>query len=149
MCAIITTKPLRVAFVFGKGEIPDFEKAVDKLYSFFSDTGQERCIAGKLMGLFYSKGRGRFLVCLPVKDGLRLGKDVQTKILPSQKAVFKLHKGSYKTLDDSFEKIFKFIKERGFSWKFPVREVYIKSQGKEEEYLTEIYVPISTPEKSG
>jgi DNA gyrase inhibitor GyrI len=149
MCTLVTTTPMKVAFVSGKGGIPDFNKAVDRLYSFFPETRQERFISGNLMGLFYSNSCGRFLVCLPIKDGLRLGKDVQTKTLPSQKAVFKLHKGSYKTLDASFEKIFKFIKERGFSWKFPVREVYIKSQGKEEEYLTEIYVPIFTPEKSG
>jgi len=75
MVKIVTTKPLKVAFISGKGRIPDFNKAVDKLYSFFYETGQEKFINGPLIGLFYSKYGGRYSAYLPVREGVKIGED--------------------------------------------------------------------------
>jgi effector-binding domain-containing protein len=143
MYRLVETKKLKVAFISGKGKIPDFNKAVDRLYSFFYKTGQEKFIDGCLIGLFYSKYGGRYSACLPVKEGVKVGGDIRIRVLPSQKAVLAVHKGGYKTIDESFDKIFKFIKKRGFRWKFPVCEEYIEAEGKESDYITNIYVPIA------
>jgi len=70
----------------------------------------------------------RKIFCLPVKEGVKVGGDIRIRVLPSQKAVLEVHKGGYKTIDESFYKIFKFIKRRGFRWKFPVCEEYIEAE---------------------
>jgi effector-binding domain-containing protein len=67
--------------------------------------------------------------------------------LPGCHCVALIHKGSYDTLSRSYEKIWEYLKEKGYKPLLPSREVYLRGpgmifKGKPENYLTEIQVPV-------
>jgi effector-binding domain-containing protein len=101
---------------------------------------------GKPMNLYYDDGYKEdgadIETCLPV----RKGKDVEgitVRELKGGKALTLLHKGPYDQLGRSYEKIVKFVNEKGLEVKAPAREVYVKGpgmvfRGNPKNYLTEI-----------
>lgn len=63
--------------------------------------------------------------------------------LPGGKAVSLIHKGPYETISRSYEKVMAYIKEKGYTPKLPIREIYLKGpgmifKGNPQNYLTEI-----------
>jgi len=57
-----------------------------------------------------------------------------------------IHQGSYKTIEETFNRLKSYLKENNLEWFFPVREMYIKSEGHEEDYLTEVQMPVEKSE---
>ena len=71
--------------------------------------------------------------------------DITFKKIPATKAVTVMHKGPYSELGKAYSYIFKWIEENNYTVKENPRESYIDeiwNGKKEEEWLTEIQVPI-------
>lgn len=137
------TKPILVAVIEGTGKIPDFNKNVDELYAYlYSSPELKTKIDGPLIGLFYSEFGGKYKAAVPIKEEIPVKGKIKIEILPAQRCIFTFHKGSYKTIDKAFERLRTYLKKKNLTLKFPVREIYLKSTGNEEDYLTEIQIPI-------
>lgn len=109
-----------------------------------------RSIAGKPLCLYYD-GEYRetdadIEPCIPLPKDYRLV-DALVRELPAVKAVTLVHRGPYEELGRSYARLFKYVKERGYSVELPTREVYLKGpgmifRGNPKKYLTEIQLPI-------
>lgn len=139
---IKTVPPLLTVLIEGKGKIVDFNQDIDRLYRYLYQNNFQDYIAGPTIGLFYSKSGGKYIAAVPIKEAFPTEGDIKIKKLPKIKCASIIHKGSWKTIDQSFNKIFTYLKENNLQWRFPVREIYLKCEGREEEYLTEIQIPI-------
>jgi len=139
---IKTVLPILTVLIEGKGEIPNFNQDIDRLYHYLYQNNFQNYIAGPTIGLFYSETGGKYIAAVPIKKAFSTEGDIKIKKLPKIKCASIIHKGSWKTIDQSFNKIFTYLKENNLKWRFPVREIYLKCDGEEEEYLTEIQIPI-------
>jgi effector-binding domain-containing protein len=137
--------PILIAGVRFKGKYSDCGKAFEKIAR---RMGMNIC--GKAFNLFYDfeykEDDADIESCMPVKTD-RNDKDVSVRELPGGRCVSLIHKGSYETLGQSYEKIMVYMKKKGYSPKLPFREVYLKgpglfAKGKPNNYLTEIQVLI-------
>ena len=109
-----------------------------------------RCISGRPLLLHYDdeykEEDADFEACVPVRhrkeaDGISL------RELPAAHCVSLLHKGPYEQLGQSYARVFKHIKERGYKAVMPTREIYEKGpgmifKGNPKNYLTEIQIPV-------
>jgi len=105
-----------------------------------------RHINGKAMCLFYDdeykEEDADFEPFFPVRKGTSTEK-VSVRELQGGRCVSLIHKGPYEMLNESYRKIFAYIKEKGYKTIKPSREVYIKGpgmifRGNPNNYLTEI-----------
>jgi DNA-binding transcriptional MerR regulator/effector-binding domain-containing protein len=110
-----------------------------------------RYIAGKPLCLYYDgeyrEGDADFEPCFPLKENSKI-EGVPVHELPAVKAVTLVHRGPYEELGRSYARLFKYVKERGYSVALPTREVYLKGpgmifRGNPKKYLTEIQLPIT------
>jgi DNA-binding transcriptional MerR regulator/effector-binding domain-containing protein len=102
--------------------------------------------AGPPMTLYYDmeykESDADFEACVPLKKK----KDVagaNVRELCGGKCVSLIHKGSYEELHGSYERIMKYLKEKGYKVVAPPREIYLKGpgmifRGNPKNYLTEI-----------
>lgn len=142
MVKIKTTKPILVISIEGYGKIADFEKDLDKLYSYLYENSFQENLVGPSIGIFHTEHGGKYEVAIPINKPILVKGTMRTKTIPSIKCISILHKGSYKTIEHSFNLLKDYVKKNKLIWMFPVMEHYIKSNGPEETYLTEIQVPI-------
>jgi effector-binding domain-containing protein len=94
----------------------------------------------------YREGDADFEACMPVRKAKEV-EGVSVRELPGGRCVALLHKGPYEELGRSYEKITKYIHEKGYKIAIPSREVYIKGpgmvfNGNPKNYLTEIQMVI-------
>jgi len=134
--------PILVALIEGKGEISDFNKDLDRLYRYIYENNYQDKIAGPTIGLFYTKHGGKYIAAVPVKEKFPVRNNIKIRKLPRIRAVSIVHKGSWKEIEDSFNKLFEYIKAHKLVWRFPVREIYLRCDGEEKDYLTEIQIPL-------
>lgn len=139
-------EPLRIAGVRMRGKYSDCGRG-------FSQIGRRfgRHICGKPLMLHYDSEYkaedADFEACLPVSGGE--GRDgIKVRELPGGRCVSLLHQGPYEDLGRSYEKVFAFIRERGYEIEMPTREVYLKGpgmifRGNPAKYLTEIQVLVN------
>jgi DNA-binding transcriptional MerR regulator len=102
--------------------------------------------AGPPMTLYYDmeykETDADFEACVPLKRKKEIaGADVRE--LCGGKCVSLMHKGPYEELHGSYEKIMKYLKEKGYKVVAPPREIYIKGpgmifRGNPKKYITEI-----------
>jgi effector-binding domain-containing protein len=109
-----------------------------------------RYIAGNPLCLYYD---GEFRetdadieACIPVPKNFE-SDDVLVRELPAVYAVTLIHRGPYEELGRSYERLFKYVRDRGYAIELPSREVYLKGpgmifRGNPKKYLTEIQLPI-------
>jgi len=136
-------KPILAISIEGNGYVSDFNKDVDRLYNYLYQRNFKDKIAGPLIGVFYTEFGGKYIVVIPVKEKVPVKRGIKMITLPKIKCVSTMHKGSYKTIDEAFNRLREYLKSKCLKLKFPVREVYINSSGKEENYLTEIQIPLN------
>lgn len=137
-----TIEPILVVSIEGTGQIPDFNKDVDRLYSYLYNYGFKDKIAGPLIGLFFTEFGGKYIVAIPIKEIIPVKNDTKIAVLSKIKCISKLHKGSYRTIEEAFDRLKKYLTEKHLEFKFTVREIYINNTGKEEDYLTEVQIPL-------
>ena len=134
--------PILVALIEGRGKIPDFNKDLDRLYRWLYANNYQEKIAGPTIGLFYTKFGGKYIVAVPVKEKFPVKEGIKIRKLPKIRCVSIIHRGSWKNIEDSFNKLFDYIKAHKLVWRFPVREIYLRCDGGEKDYLTEIQIPL-------
>jgi effector-binding domain-containing protein len=84
-------------------------------------------------------------IAIPISAKDLSSTDLSTVQLPAVKemaCVF--HQGGYSTIGASYGYLMKWVEENGYNITGPVREVYLRGpeSGKEENYLTEIQLPV-------
>jgi len=134
--------PMLVVTLKGNGEIPDFNKDIDKVYEYLYAQGLGEQISGPTIGLFWTKQGGKYLVAVPVKEHINVEGDIRIDTLPEMQCTSLLHTDGPETIQESFNKLQKYRRQHKMSWIFPVREIYIPSSQEKGKYDTEIQVPI-------
>lgn len=122
--------------------LSDLMLEIHKLYNYLYSNKLQENITCPLIGIFYTEHGGNYQVVLPIKKTIPIKKPFKIKTLLTVKCISIIHRGSYKTIEDSFNLLKDYVKKNNLVWKFPVMEYYIKSKGSEKNYLTEIQVPI-------
>lgn len=145
----IEEKELETILIAGyrmRGKYQDVGQGISRLYK---KLGPQ--INGKAMTLYYDseykEADADFEPCFPV----RKGKDedgISVRELKGGKCVSLIHQGTYETLGDSYQKIFNYLREKGYQTLLPTREIYIKGpgwifKGNPNNYLTEIQILIA------
>ena len=128
-----------------------FKGKYNEVGNAFKKVGRKagRLICGSAMTLFYdceyketdADIEGGF----PVRKSFKSNNDIDCRVLKGGKAVTIIHKGSYETLNKSYEKLFSYIESKKYKTISPSREIYLKGpgmifKGNPENYLTEIQV---------
>jgi DNA-binding transcriptional MerR regulator/effector-binding domain-containing protein len=137
-----TVPSLLIAGVRMKGYYRDCGKG-------FGRIGQSlgRFISGKPFMLHYDSeyrdGDADFEACMPVKGRKAAPDGISLRELPGGPCVALVHKGPYEQLGQSYAKITKYIKNKGYRIVMPTREVYLKGpgmlwKGNPKHYVTEI-----------
>jgi DNA-binding transcriptional MerR regulator len=141
-----TVGPLLVAGIRTKGKYSDCGKLFATLFR------QARGAAGGSPMLLhfdteYKESDADYEACVPLK-ATRAIKGASVRELPGGRCVSLIHKGPYEELGRSYERITRYIKERGHRTAVPSREVYLKGpgmifRGNPKKYITEIQMFIA------
>lgn len=146
---VIEEKPLEPMLVAARrmrGKYSDCGKAFGQLGRRFGSK-----INGKAMLLChdteFKENDADFSACMPVRSG-QAKDDIEVFELPGGNCVSLVHQGPYETLRTSYERVFAYIAQHGYSPESPSREVYLKGpgmifKGNPKNYLTEIQVLIN------
>ena len=109
-----------------------------------------RYISGKPLCLYYDaeyrEDDANFEPCMPIRKAV-LVEGIDIRELPGGRCVCLIHRGPYRELGRSYERLIKYAKERGYEMLLPSREVYLKGpgmifRGNPKNYLTEIQILI-------
>lgn len=86
----------------------------------------------------------KWRVGFPIGNDIVVKEPLKKETYHKKKVLEYLHKGSYENLPKVYEKIHKFLKEKGLEFNLPTYEFYLNdpSQVKPEELLTRIELPI-------
>lgn len=89
-------------------------------------------------------GTANVEVTAPIANKIDETDEIKCYTLPGGKMAKTIHKGPYQDCGPTYEKLYKWIEEKGKKITGPVREVYLNDPREvgEEEALTEIYAPI-------
>lgn len=111
-----------------------------------------RHIAGKPLCLFYDgeyrDGDANFEPCMPIRQAVEAD-GISVRELPAVHCITLIHRGPYQELRNSYARLLKYVKERGYQISLPTREVYLKGpgmifRGNPKKYRTEIQLPVKT-----
>ncbi len=107
-----------------------------------------RYISGKAMCLYYDaeyqEGDADLEPCMPIRKQIE-SDEFSIRELPGGRCVSLIHQGPWEELGRSYERIRKYVDEKGYQVQLPTREVYLKGpgmifRGNPEKYVTEIQV---------
>lgn len=82
---------------------------------------------------------------VPTATVLESKGDIEAKELPGCMVAFVMHKGPYQEMEPAYEAIADFVKENGYEYAGPPREIYFNDPNEtpQSELLTEIQFPIA------
>jgi len=134
-------EPLLVAGVRMRGRYDECGKG-------FRQIGRKlgRFLAGKPFMLHYDTeykaDDADFEACFPIRERREVD-GISIRELPGGHSVSLMHHGPYDTLGDSYDKIRRYVADRGYSVRIPTREIYLKGpgmlfKGNPKRYVTEI-----------
>ena len=89
-------------------------------------------------------------ICESVVEGREETGGLRFQTLPEIQAACVFHKGSYRTLSESYETVLRYIEENGYEVAGDIRESYIDgvwNKDDESEWLSEIQVPVRKKER--
>ena len=84
-------------------------------------------------------------ICEAVTEAREATGDLRFKVFPEIQAACIFHRGSYRTLSESYETVLRYIEDNGYEIAGEIRESYIDgvwNREDEREWLTEIQVPV-------
>ncbi len=89
-------------------------------------------------------GTAKVEVAAPIEKKIPETAEIKCYTLPGGKMAKTVHKGPYQECNITYEKLYKWLTERGKNIIGPIREVYLNDPREvgEENTLTEIYAPI-------
>ena len=138
-------EPTLIAGIRMKGRYSECGKAFGRL-----GRGFGRFVCGKPLLLHYDQEYKEedadFEAAMPVRQR-KVMDGVSVRKLPGGRCVSLVHKGPYEQLGNSYAKVLRYVKEKGYCPATPTREVYIKGpgmifRGNPKNYLTEIQILI-------
>jgi len=139
-------QPLLIAGIRMKGKYSDCGKLFGKLYRAVG-----RHAGGKPFNLYYDgeyrEDDADFESCIPIKKSCEL-EEISVRELAGGRCVSLLHRGPYKDLGRSYERIFEYIRGKELKPLLPSREIYVKGpgmifRGNPKKYITEIQILVS------
>jgi len=125
-------------------------KAYGSIFSYLGELGVPP--AGPPLTIYHYDLEGEFNpsdidmeAAVPTARLLESRSDVEAKELPGGMAAFVMHKGPYNQMEAAYAAIDAFVKENGYKYAGPPREVYFNdpNQAPPSELLTEIQFPIT------
>ncbi len=137
--------PISVASIRYKGKYSDVGKYIGTLYKAVKGDA-----AGAPIQLYhdaeYMEDGADLELCVPTKKNVS-HPDVTVKKLPTIKALCTTHVGSYEKLNLAYKALVDYANEHSLNCVTPSREIYVKGpgmifKGNEENYVTEIIIPI-------
>jgi DNA-binding transcriptional MerR regulator len=138
-------EPLRVACVRMKGHYAECGAGFARISRRFG-----RHLCGKPLLLHHDsefrEDDADFEACMPIRSG-QPTQGISVQELPGGQCVSLLHKGPYDQLGRSYEKILKYVREKGYTVLMPSREIYLRGpgmifRGNPRNYLTEIQMRV-------
>jgi effector-binding domain-containing protein len=100
------------------------------------------------------EGNADVEVCVPVKERVETDAEggeigIASYEIPGGKFAKTIHKGPYEECEKTYEELYTWINEKGYTISGPVRECYLNDPNEvaPEEIQTEIYAPIKKREK--
>jgi effector-binding domain-containing protein len=139
---IKTIPHILVASIHGRGKIKDLNKDIDKLYEYIYKNNYQDKITGPTIALFYTKSGSKYIAAVPIKEKFPTKGKIKIRKLPKIKCVSIIHREG--NIENSYNRLFTYIKKYNLNWSFPVREIYIP-RGKNKytvKYIIEIQIPI-------
>ncbi len=128
----------------------DIGKAYGSIFSYLGELGENP--AGMPLTLYYYDYEGEFdtndidmEAAVPTARVLESKGDVEAKLLPGGLAAFVMHKGPYDQADTAYQAIGAWVKENGYRYAGPPREIYYNDPNEVDpsELLTEIQFPVT------
>jgi len=138
MIEVKTAKEITVAYIEGKG-LNNFDKEEAELKSIIEKNDIKT--TESVIGIFYDNPADvgpenvKWDVCIPVMKNSKIN-NIKTKTLKSAKFASIIHKGTFDTLDKSFDEILSWISSHNHEIVGPIREIY------KNKTTTEIQIPI-------
>ncbi|MFI5377871.1 MAG: GyrI-like domain-containing protein [Tepidisphaerales bacterium] len=141
-----TVPPMQIAGIRMRGKYCDCGKGFGKIGRSFG-----RYLAGKPLLLHFSteyrENDADFEAAMPIRAGAKAVEGMTIRELPGGRCVCLMHQGPYDELRRSYEKITRYVHEKGYKITIPSREIYIKGpgmifKGNPRKYLTEIQMMI-------
>jgi effector-binding domain-containing protein len=125
---------------------------ISELYSvLFKYVGRRRARpGGPALSIYYDEGYRETDIdveaAVPVSKDIPDGDQVKVRKLPTiEKMACIVHKGSYDTMGEAYQKLLAWIEDNRYRIYGPNREVYIKGPGlltKPSKYVTELQIPV-------
>ena len=150
---IVDVKPQLVAGIKKTGSYKIIAELLPKLYEYAGSKGAQ--FAGPPVFVCHEvtvekvmeadkNGTANVEVAAPIAAKIPETDEITCYELPGGKMAKTIHKGPYQDCGPTYEKLYKWIEEKGKKITGPVREVYLNDPREvgEEEALTEIYAPI-------
>ena len=137
--------PVSVASIRYKGKYSDVGKYIGTLYKVVKGDA-----AGAPIQLYhdaeYMEDGADLELCVPTEKAVS-HPDVALKKLPAVRALCTTHAGSYEKLNLAYKALMDYANENHLNFTTPSREIYVKGpgmifKGNEENYVTEIIIPI-------
>jgi effector-binding domain-containing protein len=128
----------------------DIGKAYGPIFAYLGELGENP--AGMPLTLYYYDYEGEFdpndidmEAAVPTTRVLQSRGDIEAKNLPGGPAAFAMHKGPYDKADAAYQAIGVWVKENGYRYAGPPREIYYNdpSEVDPSELLTEIQFPVT------
>ncbi|MEW6554217.1 MAG: GyrI-like domain-containing protein [Actinomycetota bacterium] len=107
--------------------------------------------SGAPFGLYFGDMQGfdpndfEMELCVPVNRLLESKGEIEAREVPGGLAAVTMHKGPYNTVELAYNDMEAWVKENGYQYAGPAREVWLNdpSQVAESELLTEVSFPVS------
>jgi len=128
----------------------DIGRAFEAFFHYLAELGENP--AGMPFTMYHYDVEGEFdpsdidmEAAVPTASVLESKGDIEAKELPGCMVAFVMHKGPYQEMEPAYEAIADFVKENGYKYSGPPREIYLNDPGEvsQSELLTEIQFPIS------
>lgn len=141
----VDQKALVVRLTTRASELPRvFGEAYGEIMAYMGRKGIN--LSGRAFALYHNTDMEN----LDIEIGWTIDQDdsgegrIKFRVIPGGKVVYELHKGPYSTMENAYNKVMAFIKEKGIKTTEWMYEVYLNSPENtpEEELKTEIYFPI-------
>jgi effector-binding domain-containing protein len=150
---IVDVQPQLVAGITKTGSYKIIAELLPKLYQYAASKGAQfngpplflchEVTVDKVMEADKS-GTANVEVVAPIASEIPATDEIKCYTVPGGKMAKTVHKGPYQDCGPTYEKLYKWIEEKGKKINGPVREAYLNDPNEvgEEEALTEIYAPI-------
>jgi effector-binding domain-containing protein len=144
--------PLRVASI--RGTIPAYNQVGQLFGELFNHLPPEAA-RGAIFAIWHDEEYKEQDVdaeaCVPIDEKHQGQAPLQTVHLPAIKVASVIHHGAYKTLNQSYQLVLKWIEANGYQVGGPFREIYLHYshpvRQDDPSYVTEIQVPIRKSEQ--